>query len=198
MQHCKVVGIGHPRTGTGFTAKLLRSWGLDVGHETLRKDGIVAWQLIKSTGKYPFLKLPFRPSHDVLVYCVRNPRFSIPSIVYTENINRKSFLFRKKILGFKDRKNNPIETAIDSLVFFNQKAVSLNPIIFRIEQDRDKLFYKLSEHFNLDPSSYNEIYNQRKHGNFKNLIDQFGDVSMRYKTALNNFCDQYNYDRVFL
>lgn len=31
----KILVVGHPRTGTGYTSKLLQSWGLDVQHERM-------------------------------------------------------------------------------------------------------------------------------------------------------------------
>ena len=37
----KILVVGHPRTGTGYAAKLLQSWGLDVQHEKMGKDGTV-------------------------------------------------------------------------------------------------------------------------------------------------------------
>jgi hypothetical protein len=154
---CKILGIGHPRTGTGFTSKLLTAWGVNVGHEVLNADGIVAWQLIHSKGKYPFMTLPERPEYSILIYTIRNPLYSIPSIVCTEDINKKSLNFRKKVLGFKIRKN-PIETAIDSLIAYDIKARELNPFPFRIERDQISLFSLLQKDHIVCYNNYNEIY----------------------------------------
>ena len=34
-----ILGLGHPRTGTGYTSALCRLWGLSIGHERLENDG---------------------------------------------------------------------------------------------------------------------------------------------------------------
>lgn len=41
-----ITGCG--RSGTHFTARLLQEIGLDVGHETLGKDGVASWKHIVS------------------------------------------------------------------------------------------------------------------------------------------------------
>ena len=52
MNHVEILGLGHTRTGTGYTSKVLSDWGLDVGHEVMRKHGIVSWLLVKPKGPY--------------------------------------------------------------------------------------------------------------------------------------------------
>jgi len=95
---------GHPRTGTGYVAKVLQSLGFEIGHEHLGMDGIVSWQIgagyLDKVGDY-FMMSHFRRENDLIcarkgvdfikytsvAYCVRDPYYSIPSIAETEEIS---------------------------------------------------------------------------------------------------------------
>ena len=89
-----ILGVGHPRTGTGFTASILSSWGLRIGHEKLMEDGIVAWQHVIENGPWPWIKHTDKLKPEILIYNVRNPKDSIPSIVFTEDVRPESLKFR--------------------------------------------------------------------------------------------------------
>ena len=82
-----ILGLGHPRTGTGYTSNLLKTWGLDVGHEKMGADGIIAWQLVSDIEPRIFMEDfdSSRYTYKYLIYNVRDPRGSIPSIALTEN-----------------------------------------------------------------------------------------------------------------
>ena len=77
-QKIKILGLGHPRTGTGFTSSILNSWGLEVGHEKLERDGVVAWQLAVENGPWPYMADFPNVESEILIYNVRDPRTSIP------------------------------------------------------------------------------------------------------------------------
>ena len=78
---------GHPRSGTSYTAALLRLAGLDVGHETIRKDGTVSWlHIAQNGGSVSWLpkdiegvswetkeKEVLAEKWDTLIHLVRNP-----------------------------------------------------------------------------------------------------------------------------
>lgn len=49
-----LVGLGHPRCGTHFTASLLTSAGLQVGHERIRRDGMVSWMTVAERDAVPW------------------------------------------------------------------------------------------------------------------------------------------------
>ncbi len=194
-----ILGLGHPRTGTRFTSKILKKWGLDVDHERFGDDGIVAWQLIKEQGPYPYtIQVGCRPNFDFLIYNVRNPYYSIPSIVYTEDNKEKSFDYRKKILGLSDS-DNPIENAILSLCLYDLKVVEMNPdVTFRVEDEQLKLFESLSKNgISAKFSVHDKKENTRKHKNFDEMIEQFAEVSEDVKKLINKFSEKYGYEKVF-
>ena len=73
-----ILGVGHPRTGTGYTAKLLQSWGLDVGHEVMGEHGTVDWSLAAGEKSLWSGGSDFREwDWQHIIYCVRDPRESI-------------------------------------------------------------------------------------------------------------------------
>lgn len=194
----KFLGIGHPRTGTGYTSKLMSSWGLDIGHETLGKDGIVAWQLAVDRGPWPWMD-DFEPiDHEFLIYNVRNPKYSIPSIVYTEDTKNQSINFRRS-KGRVKTSTNRIEQAILSILRWDQLVTSKKPdFIYRVEDQEKELFEFVSSKvdgltFKVDGKGYNN----RSHNDLNSLAADIKSARADLKAALNEFCDKYGYDRTF-
>jgi len=196
---CKILGIGHPRTGTGYTAKLLQTWGLEVGHEKILNDGIVAWQLLKSKGPYPYLKNIFeRPTFSCLIYNLRDPSESLPSIVFTENKHKSSYEFRSQIYPLNGK--NSIEDAIESVVKFDELARKLAPsFTYRIEDEDFLLFnyLKSKKKFKIKYKKLDKIVNRRKHKSFDEMIKKFGAPSEEHQTIINVFAQKYGYNKVF-
>jgi len=194
-----ILGVGHPRTGTGYTAKLLQSWGLDVGHEKMGEHGTVDWSL-GSGEKSLWQDVDFREwEWQHIIYCVRDPRMSIPSIVYTENVGKVSETFRQKKSNFYHH-DNPIVRAINSLLEWDNLINNMNPnIIYRIEKDSKDLYEYLKQHTDVawDESTIGTRYNQRNHKNWEEMESEFLTVPRRYKNRLNEYCKRYGYSKVF-
>ena len=195
----KILVVGHPRTGTGYTAKLLQSWGLDVQHEKMGKDGISDWSLA-SGNKSLWQDISFKDYEwDIIIYCVRDPKESIPSVLYTEDIIEVSRLFRQKN-GKTHYNNNPIVRAINSLIAWDNLITNMNPdIIYRIEEDSKKLYEYLKNHANVewDESIIGTKYNQRNHKNWEEMTSEFLTAPRRYRNKLNEYCEKYGYSKVF-
>jgi hypothetical protein len=196
----KILIIGHPRTGTGYTAKLLQSWGLDVQHEKMGKDGTSDWSLA-SGDKSIWQDVNFKDYEwDIIIYCIRDPKESIASIAYTEDINNISLSHREKWAKFK-RDNNRLVTAIVSLTSWNSMIMKLEPdFIFKVEDEQQNLFnflkkrgFKVKKSKNIVPTDYNS----RKHSNIDSLIEECGYILIRYKNRLNEYCDTHSYSHVF-
>ena len=192
-----ILGIGHPRTGTGYTARLLRLWGLEVGHETMGEDGIVAWQLGDMKNPNPiFLEEGLNyNSYEWLnvIYCVRDPRESLASIAYTET---KTLEYRSKHAGFR-LVDNPLEMAIQSLLKWDEMCLKLRPgFIYRIEDQAKELFDELKEHVDIKWVSFNKKVNAEEHDTFDRLISDW-TVSNRLKRKMNEYCSKYGYEPLF-
>lgn len=196
----KVLGLGHPRTGTGFTSKIFKLWGLDVGHEKLRKDGIVAWQLINDIGPYPYiLDLETRPLYKHIVYNIRNPKDSLPSIVYTENTKKLSFNYRNSFYQNKMTSDNPTENAILSIIEYDNIIKKLNPdIIYRIEDQKEEVFNYFKKLYpDIKYNGISKKVNKRSHPSFNDMLTEFGDISSSYKKMINDYCLNYGYKSIF-
>jgi len=201
MQNYKILGVGHPRTGTGYTSKLLSSFGFSVGHETLQNDGIVAWQVMLSSKDFKngipwvYPKIDYdKINFETIIYNTRNPLNSIPSIVYTEN---PSLSDRKTIVDFSEA-SNPVEMAIISICTFDTliKNKYKNLIQYRVEDEQEKLFnllskkYEINPNYNLPPSSYNSRKNRI------GKID-YSVVRPKFQEMINNYCLEYGYPKIF-
>lgn len=195
-----ILGVGHPRTGTGYTSKLLQSWGLDVQHEKMGKHGTVDWTLAGKKQSIWQGGIDFRNYEwQHIIYCVRDPRESIPSIAYTENADT-SFNFRKQ---FEQRieEKNLIVSAIASILKWDQLIMQMNPsITYRIEDEAEKLFNYLNKKeikLEWSDSQIGIKYNERKHNTLEHLLKDSGFIPSRFKRGINEYCDKYGYDRIF-
>tara|TARA_A100001391_G_scaffold192983_1_gene167729 strand:- start:429 stop:1145 length:717 start_codon:yes stop_codon:yes gene_type:complete len=138
-----IVGLGHPRCGTLFSTNLIRTCGLDVGHERKGADGLVSWTLLGEREKVPWGHglgplAPFKR-----IFCAaRSPLAAIPSIV-PENRRPRSIKYRNRILLTKSGKylqyvDNPVALALESYTRWFALALNHNPgVIFRIDRPED-------------------------------------------------------------
>ena len=201
----KILGIGHPRTGTGYTHKILQSWGLNVNHETMGMDGIVAWQLIDRNGPWLYInsiKENDAYEYEYVIYNVRNPFSSIPSIIFTENTKVESVEYRNNLLDIDlDSFENRIDAAITSILAYDKLVTSLKPdFVFRIEDQSLDLFTALKEKglpIEWDDKEINKIYNNRDHEGWENLTEEFKSVNPSLKKKMNTFCIKYGYSSIF-
>lgn len=197
----KILGIGHPRTGTRYTSKLLEQFGFKVGHEKLFEDGIVAWQWVLDHDYFkdkrlPYMRLknPAQYNFETFIYNTRNPKTSIPSIMFTEksSINIRSQIFSKIQEG-----KTPLEKAILSITEFDKEINSKYPTHFqyRIEDQQQQLYDYLSQIYELNrdwklPSTRT---NARKHP----VEIDWNDCDDKYKILINKYCKKYGYDIIY-
>lgn len=192
-----ILGIGHPRTGTGFTSHLCKLWGLDVQHELMGTQGTSDWRYIKPEGPYPFghtdhPALDQRPHYDTLVYNVRDPKTALGSIIYTEDMSPESVRYRTELftLPFSNR----IERSIASMVAFDDIMTEMNPdITYRIEDQQEVLFDGLSERgYDVTYVHCDTPVNTRPHLTLDDALLYY-TVSPEHQILINNICDKYNY-----
>ena len=195
----KILGLGHPRTGTGYTTSLLNKWGLDIGHEVFKSDGIVAWQFVEDYSPWTYMSWMIGkvPEYDILIYNVRNPKDSIPSIVFTEG---KTLNWRINRLNI-ERSYNPVEQAILSILKFDELILAKSPdIIYRIEDQELRLFEKLVNEQGLKlnwVAPENKKVNARVHDSIDTLTTDINTVRAELKKSLNMYCRTYGYEEFF-
>jgi len=196
----KILVVGHPRTGTGYTAKLLQSWGLDVQHEKMGKDGTSDWSLA-SGDKSLWQDVNFKDYEwDIIIYCVRDPKESIPSILYTEDKNLNSSEYRVKYGAFSNKHYNPIVNTIRSLDAWDNLINLLNPnFTYRIE-DQEKELFDFLKNKGLVSVYSNKIVgkkqNTREHKKWEEMLSEFDIFSKDKLVKLDKFCKRYGYNNL--
>jgi hypothetical protein len=147
-----IYGLGHPRRGTGFTADLLKQSGLDVGHEYLRKDGIVSWEIASLRSDLPWGNgvTDFEAGAKIFLVA-RSPLGALNSVV-TECMQIRSIGFRASVIYehfdveiFSQANQRIAEPHFDymtwsvlSLIYWYELCFSHNPeIIFRVDHSED-------------------------------------------------------------
>jgi len=197
----KILVIGHPRTGTGYTSKLLQSWGLDVQHEQMGKDGTSNWAYAAKESNAPLFEGKFSDHNwHTIIYCVRDPRGTIPSVAYTEDINKASLNYRLKWGKYKIT-DNKLTNAIRSIVSWDKLIDKINPhITFRVEDGAEDLFKELQKRkvkvlWNDEWLSKKD--NTRIHDGFDKLQEESDRVLFRDRLKINAYCDKYNYNTIF-
>lgn len=206
----KILGVGHPRTGTGYTASLLNHLGFKVGHEKLMDDGIVAWQMLLPFEHFDKVGLPWvKPigikwselSFDHVIYNVRNPKHSIPSILGTENCSSR---FRSQIADFTNVQNRTEQT-IASIIGFDSiiKEKYKKHLVYRVEDQanllRNYLLDKYSIISNTKVKAPAKNCNTRKtRKNYSEPKLSFIDVRNKYLKILEKYCIEYGYDTNFI
>ena len=198
-----ILGIGHPRTGTGYTHNIMKSWGLDVGHERMEADGIIAWQLVDNNGPWPFIdtvKLNDAYKWGTIIYNIRDPKDSIPSIVLSESKNESSVEFRSKSLNI-NLAGNKVEAAIQSILEFDKLIIARKPdFIYRIEDQSEDLFNFLkSRGLNVqwNDTEIGKKYNARNHSGLESIRDDLNSVRPSLKKRINTFCINNGYNPLF-
>lgn len=194
----KILGLGHPRTGTGYTANLLQGWGLDVGHETLGADGIVAWQLAVLNGPWPYITEELNLEPELIIYNVRDPKTSIPSIAFTENTKSQSLGFRVSKGGVLTSPNR-VEQAINSIIRWDKLIQSRKPnFVYRVEDQESELFEFLKGRFdNIKYIETNKKVNSRNHPDWTELEHELSKVRPSLRSKINDYCLKYGYEPLF-
>lgn len=213
----KILCIGHPRTGSGYTSELLISFGLDVCHEKMGKDGISSWMFSVFDWSNPFFLNPYAKSRyfshfETIIMFARDPLTAIPSIVRENENSLLSYNFRKKHilenLNIEIKSKFQIHRAIDTYYYWTKLCIKLNnpEIIFRIEYDEILLFqhlkkkYSINFNTNLLPDknvNSNKNYNKRKIDKILISENDWIGLDLEYKAKINELCSTLNYNPIY-
>ena len=125
----KVLVMGHPRSGTGYAAKLFQSFGLQVGHERMEENGISSWFFGLKDTNPPYDAAPYDASFkpDLTINIVRKPLPTISSVAYTEFMTS---LYRQTRLQY-GHCNNQLESmiSIDRYTDYVREHFDVNHIV---------------------------------------------------------------------
>jgi len=86
----------YPRSGTGYTARLLQAANVDMGHEKVGIDGVVSWLHI-GHGSVPWIDKPIMDQvWDKIIHIVRDP---IKVISSAQTLSDESFEYMFNVLN---------------------------------------------------------------------------------------------------
>jgi|7_EtaG_2_1085326.scaffolds.fasta_scaffold67174_2 hypothetical protein len=205
----KYLVLGHPRCGTGYSAELFKSYGLNIGHERMGSDGISCWQYVIKDDLPQFSKKDLNNKNrnqynfDKIVHTIRDPFTALPSIYYTETptgANPKHWSYKFILQSHKWRKEklelsdtNPFEFVAQSFLKWNELIENDSAdIILKIESP-DKLISYLEDTLKLKKiGEAKKFYNSRKYDN----KFQWRKISPTTISMLDKFCDKYNYEKI--
>ena len=150
MFYRRILAVGHPRTGTGFCAALLRQMGLDVGHEKGGKDGLSSWMFAVDEDENPYHRDAISRSRKALywehlIHVVRDIETAAPSIMRENAHSEPSYAFRRKHLLAElnvdlDAYPTSLDRAVQSLTGWTRLILRMQPShTFAIESGTDRL-----------------------------------------------------------
>lgn len=211
----KLLVSGHPRCGTGYTAALLSSCGLQVGHELMLADGIASWMFAVYDQKNPYaLDKPSTTRYFTYfkyhIHPVREPRKAVASIITENRHADQSLCFRKKHI-LKERSidiqayTSEVERAVASLVYWTLIIEMQKPdLVFRIEDQSDLLVDFLESKELLQIESSNVVLPAKNINSgkpYKGIVyknpeltaKDFEGIDAKLLCKLNVYCEKYGY-----
>jgi hypothetical protein len=162
----KLLILGHPRTGTLYTAIVLRMLGLDIGHEREGKDGMVSGIFGPNIDFGSF---------DKIIHQIKNPERAIPSIttIKGETLNLIYKTCGRNIVAERGKVKSRLLLAMLSWDCFTDWADSMTNERYRIEDIKEywpkllKVFGYKKKKFPPIPDNVNHI--NHKHFNYRGM-----------------------------
>jgi len=217
--HRKLLAIGHPRTGSGYTSALLKAYGIDAGHEKMGEDGIVSWMFTVYDLNNPFAlnkyaKSRYYTSFDNIIMFTRDPLTAIPSIIRENNAAETSYEFRRKHILKEtnidlNKFENDLEKAIENYYLWSKMAIEKNKpsLIVRVEYDDEVLFnflkkqeIEVNKNLEMMPEkniNANKAYKGKTVEKPLVSEENWLNLDKKLKLQLNELCSLLNYTPLF-
>jgi len=211
--------LGHPRSGTGYIARLFSSLGIEIGHEGIGKYGVSCWTFVPEKSNHFFggsghmISIAKTSRQDFkykfLVHIVRNPFDVINSVYYTES-KTHSQVFRLLHAVPKISDNYKVKTkehkeiltdSILSVIRWNNMIEDLNPdILFKIEDCESEVAeflesngYEIKKEKIFDDKQYNT----RKASKVNKLsLSDYHCIENDVLDELDEYCKKHNYKNI--
>lgn len=196
-QDSVILGLGHPKTGTGFTAHLLDNNGLAIGHEKIKRDGMVSWLACVNRDDAPWNNKNYKdlPSDTKKFLITRSPLDSMVSI-FAENKNELSFSWRRKVIfeEFGVDITDPsigigdISVAVASLFYWYKLCMIHNPeFVYRVDRVEDDKI--LSQFVKKNIMRKRRVYKNSHPERHKGFSFDISDVNNLSDTWINNLIE---------
>lgn len=147
-----IIGLGHPRCGTGFATHLLIENGFKVAHEKIAPDGIVSWMQAARRGPSPWgTTFTEYPENSKIFLVARSPLAALNSVA-TESREYRSIGFRSQVIWDRcgidifawNQQTSPPRTydffgwGVMSLAYWYEICFQERPeMIFRVDREQD-------------------------------------------------------------
>ena len=130
--------IGCGRSGTTYTSKMFSSFGIDIGHERLKKDGISSWYLVSDQTQVPLGPNYFqiKKLKIKIVHQIRDPIKSISSM---QSMGKPSWNFLANEIPIELNEDSKIVKAMKYWYYWNIKAEKKSDFSYRIENIEEVL-----------------------------------------------------------
>jgi hypothetical protein len=150
----QILLIGHPRCGATYLAAAFKAYDYDIRRGEPGIHGIVSWALAVDP----------KQNGQQIIHYVRNPLYSLPSIVYADRKDSQNYNYRKRILYTLYHINlddySPLDRAAISFILWNKMIDEQKPgFVVRIEDSIVPLLQYLG--WKVGHHATNESYNNK-------------------------------------
>lgn len=121
---------GFPRSGTGYASSVLRSAGIDAGHEVLGDDGVVSWPHFFGGGALSWMGEVESVAFDVILHQVRDP---LKVIASAQTLKDESFEYMFDRLGYRPRGKSRLRWAMWAWLEINEAIEKVASFRYRVE-----------------------------------------------------------------
>lgn len=197
--------IGHPRGGTTYSSKLFKTFGFDVGHESMGASGTASWLFASHYGwnfwtdkrkrnefyfKWTFLN-------------VRHPLSIITSLITENQRNQDSIKLVEQWTGYNlSNTTDQIQQAVERYLIWDDFMWENNHIDlwFRVEDGQKRLYDHLkflgySPYYHLGEKNINEHIVARNINTRSKIVEKvtLDDIPEQYKKAVEHKIQFYGY-----
>jgi predicted nucleotidyltransferase len=117
--------IGCGRSGTSFTSKLFSQNGMEIGHETLGKDGMASWMGTVHSKK------ELDKGYKLILHQVRNPIDTISSL---QTFNDHSWNYIQKHISEIQNRDSMLEKSMKYWYHWNLLAEQKTNFRYKVEE----------------------------------------------------------------
>ena len=199
-----ILGLGHPKTGTGYTAHLLKAHGFEILHEKNGKDGMTSWLACVNRDDQLWGQKP-EPGDKKYFIIAKSPLDAMLSVI-GENNNWKSLSWRR--LAIKDKlgidifdenvtTQDAVGLAVASLYYWYQICFSFDyEFIYRVDDHTDnKLLSELLGKRITRKKDVHRNSHPERYAGFSYTTQDLNNLSQDWKSRLAELCEKLGYPK---
>lgn len=197
--------IGHPRGGTGYSSKLFKTFGFDVGHEKVFTSGISSWCFASPKGWNLWTDKKRRNEYYFkwTFLNIRNPLLIINSLRRDHITNKDSLKLSQQWGKFTIESTNELEIAVERYLKWDEFLWKNNTIDFWFRVENQQLeVYKHLEFLGYEPYYHLGKNNINEHiipRNINTRNNSFSPITLdeipeKFRSLVKNKMEFYGYE----